>query len=152
MDPFATVVELQERLDWTLSDGEQKVALGALEDLSEWARHYGRDGWDATNCPSMVKRLVLGAAARFMRNPEGYQTSRAGDETVDWQRSDNPGTASFNTQEQRAIWRIANPGSTGLHSLQIAAYSGGAKVDDNYVPVGDGDGEPFPFYSNGGPW
>jgi len=33
---------------------------------------------------SLVRTLVLRCAARYMRNPDGYVTSRAGDETLTW--------------------------------------------------------------------
>lgn len=151
MTTFATVDELQERLDWTLEDGERGVAAAALEDLTEWACHYGRP-WTAENAPRLVVRLVLSAAARYMRNVEGLEVSRAGDETVQFQRSQNAGTAAFTDKEARAISKIANPGTTGFHSLELFAHnSRNAPAAGGFVPVENG--EPFPFFADDeSPW
>lgn len=147
---YTTVDELQERLDWTLTDGERKVAQGALEDLSEWAMFYGK-AWPVETVPSMVVRLVLAAAGRFMRNFEGLDTSRAGDETVIFQKQvGTTATAEFSEKEIRAIRQIAHPNLATFHSLQMTAYGNSQAEGDGLVPVVNG--EPFPYYSNSEPW
>lgn len=120
-DELAQLPELQARLEWTLDAQEQVVAQSALADLSDDARFYGSSRWDSTNCPRQAKSLVLRAAVRYMRNPDGYITSRAGDETVQWAESEEGGTAAFNEREQKMLAAIAGKGS-GITSVTTVAY------------------------------
>jgi len=150
MDPFATLIELQGRLEWTLDADEERAALGVLEDLSAWARHYGRN-WDALTAPILVKTLVLGAAARFMRNPDNYTTSRAGDETVGWtDRGAEVAAQPFTPSEIVALKALVRPVAFG--SVSMTAW-GPQKLDATVglVPV-VGGGDPFPLFSDATPW
>lgn len=148
---LASVDELSARLEWVLSPEETRLAAGALEELSEQALFYGKTTWDATTTPRLVKNTVLAAAARFMRNPDGYTTSRAGDETLSWtDRHQDAGAAFFNDREVKMIRALA--GSTGIFSAPITAWGPQATVDAGYVPV-EGPGKPFPFFSSDtSPW
>lgn len=152
-DTFATVDELQARLDWVLDDGEQGVAQGALDDLSDDARYYGSASWDSDNAPRQAKSLVLRAAARFVRNPDGYTQSRAGDETLAWtDQGERAGTAFFTSQEQKMLADLAGKNTSGLYSALTTAWGPMRHHHDHrlgpdpqtFVPV-DGDGAPFPF-------
>ena len=162
MDPFATLIELKGRLEWTLDADEERAAEGALEDLSNWARYYGRN-WEADAAPRLVKTLVLGAAARFARNPDAYITSRAGDETVGWtDRGAESGTAKFAAHEITALKLLARP--TGAFGTGIMSAWGPTKLygsDGRLPPVAgekwapaegevplEGGGEPFPLFSS----
>jgi len=166
MDPFATLVELQGRLEWTLDADEAGTATGALEDLSNWARYYGRN-WEATASPRLVKTLVLGAAARFMRNPDAYTTSRAGDETVGWtDRGAEAGTATFAVHEIAALKLLARP--AGAFGTGIMTAWGPQKLygsDGRLPPVAgekwapaegevplEGGQSPFPLFNDETPW
>lgn len=132
-ETIATIEELQARLDWTLEAEEQGVAQAALDDLSDDARFYGSVLWESTNAPRQVKSLVLRAAARFMRNPDGYKQSRAGDETVIWNDiEEGAGTASFTTQEQKMLATLGGKG-VGLYSASVVAYNPGTRKRTRYI-------------------
>ena len=134
-DEFATVPELQARLDWELDAGEQGVAQGALEDLSDDARYYGSASWDSGNAPRQVKTLVLRAAARFMRNPDGYLQSRAGDETLIWgDRGHESGSAYFTDKEQQQLAQLAGK-NQGFYSVEVTAWGPTNPDGPGYVPV-----------------
>jgi hypothetical protein len=161
-DELATLPELQARLDWQLDTGEQSVATGALSDLSDDARFYGSSRWDSDTAPRQVKSLVLRAAARFMRNPDGFVQSRAGDETIQWvDGGEDAGTAHFTEREEKILATLAGRG-TGLTSVNVVAYGPTNRrgpryidpisqhVSDNfgYVPAENG-AAPLPFYTEG---
>lgn len=149
-DPFATLIELKGRLEWTLDADEERAATGVLEDLSSWARHYGRN-WTSVNAPILVKTLVLGAAARFMRNPDNYTTSRAGDETVGWtDRGAEAAAQPFTDSEIIALKLLVRPVAFG--SVSMTAWGPQSqRVPDGLVPV-VGGGDPFPLFSDATPW
>jgi len=142
-DAIATVEELQARLDWVLDSGEQGVAAGALDDLSDDARYYGSASWSSTTAPRQVKSLVLRAAARYMRNPDGYVTSRAGDETLAWSDlGEDAGTAHFTSTEQKMLAKLAGR-SKSIVSVNTVAYgptrSSGPRYINPYVPLDRSD-------------
>jgi len=152
-DTLATVDELQARLDWVLDSGEQGVAQGALDDLSDDARYHGLDTWDSDTAPRQAKSLVLRAAARFMRNPDGYTQSRAGDETLAWtDLGEQAGTAYFTAQEKTMLASLAGKNTSGLYSGITTAWGpmrhhshDRRRIDpQTLVPI-DGDGAPIPF-------
>lgn len=161
-DSIATLLELKERLDWELDEGEERVATGALEDLSEDARFYGSDYWDSVASPRQVKSLVLRAAARYMRNFEGYVQSRAGDETIIWtDDGSEAGTAHFNRREQKILAELSGR-VTGLTSVGVIAYGSGRRQKPRYIdpfrqdlnegvgyaPTQNGEA-PVPFFVDG---
>lgn len=151
-EDLVTVDDLQGRLDWVLDDGERGVAEGAIADLSNDARYYGLGSWEHDTAPRQVASLVLRAAARFMRNPDGYTQSRAGDETLAWtDLGDRAGTAYFTTQEQRMLADLAGKNTSGLYSVEVKAWdSRRHRRHGNvvYVPI-DGGGRGLPFYQDG---
>jgi hypothetical protein len=156
-DELATLPDLQARLDWTLSTAEESVATSALADLSDDARFYGSSLWDSVTAPRQFTSLVLRAAARYMRNPDGFTESRAGDETVEWADREEAGTAAFNKREQKMLAAIAGKGG-GITSVSTVAYgptrtSGPRYInpvtkdidyDTGYVPS---EGAPLPWYA-----
>ncbi|WP_234373371.1 hypothetical protein [Streptomyces sp. H-KF8] len=52
--------------------------MRALDDASDLAATYGRD-WPEDTAPRLVNTLATKSAARYLRNPNGYTQSRAGD-------------------------------------------------------------------------
>ena len=153
-DAIATLPELEARLDWGLDAGEKKVAAAALEDLSEDARFYGSAGWLGTAAPRQVKSLVLRAAVRHMRNPDGFVQSRAGDETIQWSDiGEDSGTARFTEREQKMLATMAGRGQ-GLVSVGIMAYNPGPRRAPQYInPTTqdtDDSGAIYALDSNGG--
>ena len=145
--PLATLEDLKLRLDWELDANEERVGTAALEDLSNEARFYGSNTWTGPAVsPPFVRTLVLKAAARYLKNIEGYVQSRAGDESVQWSEiPDIMGTASFTSDEQAKLSQIARPSS--LVVAQTYAYSNRPASDsllDRLVPP-YGGGQWFPF-------
>lgn len=150
-DAYATVDEVQARLEWTLDEGERAVAQGALEDLSDDARHYGKH-WPVASVPPSIKRLVIRAVARYMRNPDGYEQSRAGDETVIFNRDRvGGGSAEFTSAEIKAIKATART-IASVTSIQMTQGTKlPARWDEGFVP--DQNGALFPFYdTDADPW
>jgi hypothetical protein len=149
---LASLSDLTDRLEWTLSDEEERVALGALEELSEMARYYGRPSWDEVTAPRLVVNVVLAAAARFVRNPDGYHTSRAGDETLGWSdRGHDSGTAYFNDREVKMIRSLA--GASGIVSVPVTAWNTVNPRLGGLVPTDSPYEKKFPmFNSDDSPW
>jgi hypothetical protein len=142
---LATLVELTARLEWVLDADETRAANGALADLSDQALHYGRSTWTDLTVPALVKNTILAAAARYLRNPDGYTQSRAGDETLTWtDRGHDAGTAYFTEREVKLISGFA--GRAGIGSIPIYAW-GNKRTILGYVPV-QGGGDPFPMFSD----
>lgn len=152
MEPFATLGELSERLDWTLDADELRIAVGALEDASDLARGYGRE-WEAGSAPRLVRTLVLKAAVRYMRNPDGYTQSRAGDETLSWNDAAGAeaGTVFFTPEEQKLLKGLAGH-APGLVSAPITAWGPQRQRPVGLVPA-QGSNEPFPLFAHqDDPW
>jgi len=149
MESFATLEELQNRLDWTLDDGEERVAEAALEDASELARAHGRDWVDAATAPRLVRTLVLKACARYMTNYQGFTQSRAGDESVAWsdKAGEDMGTVYFSRDEIKLLEGMAGR-RTSLISAPIVAWQATAGLDNGYRPTG-GSGKDFPMFEIG---
>ena len=151
MSAYATLDELRNRLDFDIEPHEESTATSALEDLSEDARHYGKN-WPVESVPPIVKRLILKAAVRFMKNPDGYEMSRAGDETVQWHDGAFPegGVAAFTEAEQKLIHELVHGKST-LRSATVFAFNSKPVQREGFVPTRAGD--PFPFFSSDtSPW
>ena len=153
MEPFATLEELQNRLDWTLDEGEERVAEAALEDASDLARAYGRTWWDETlsenTAPRLVRTLVLKACARYMKNYQGYTQSRAGDETVMWADAagENLGQVYFTRDEIKMVEGLAGK-RTALISVPVIAWRS-KPLDNGTVPDGTAAGKNFPMFEVG---
>ncbi|WP_372407210.1 hypothetical protein [Streptomyces luteireticuli] len=145
---------MRARLDWPLDDHELRIAASALEDASELAASYGRD-WPEDTAPRLVKTLVLKATSRYMRNPNGYTQSRAGDETLAWSEAHgrDAGTVYYTREEIRLLTELGGRKPT-LASADVMAW--GSKVRPEVtgtVPVGYPGGDQFPLFSDDrGPW
>lgn len=150
MEPFATLTELEARLEWDLDDGEKRIATGALESLSDDARFYGRNWLDAASAPAQVKNIVLKAAARFMRNPDSYTQSRAGDETLMWtDRGEASGEAELSATQIKMIRALAGNVSTLISAgtSPWGTVDPAASYKDSLVPVAGYTGEkPLPYF------
>lgn len=147
---FAELSDLEDRLEWDLSDGEKRVGQTALEDLSVDACQHGAQ-WTDANVPQYVKRVVLAAAVRYMRNLEGVVQSRAGDETLIFNEiKEGAGSASFTTAEIEAIISIAQ-GPQGFGTIPIVAWSEGPDPLSGWVPTVP-QGKLFPMYAADDPW
>lgn len=165
VDTIATTDDLQARLDWTMDSGELGVAQGTLDDLSDDARYYGDVNWDSGTAPRQVKNLILRAAARYMRNPDGYTQSRAGDEMLQW-ADGTTNNAAFNAQEITMLGDIAGRSRSTVHSVEMVAYDPKRRKRARYINphtrwMGEGRGDVYvqgengqliPFYSEDDPF
>lgn len=154
MDPFATLAELVARCDWTFDDDETRAAPGYLDEASDLARMYGRENWTAANSPRMLKGLVISAVRRFMRNPDGYVQSRAGDEALQWSDlHENAATIYFTTSEIKLIRGLA--GTNSLRTAQVTAWGNrrqGPRVGNVSVAGYEGE-KAFPYFADPeSPW
>lgn len=151
--PFATIEELQARLDFEMDDTERRLGQAALEDLSDEARHYGSFNWSGPNTsPRVIRTWVLKAAYRYMKNIEGYIQSRAGMETVAWpELTEVMGTASFTDKEIARIRSIARPAALGNAGTYVYGKGEGASISDTWVPVHYG-GRHFPLIAKEDPF
>ncbi|MGW3336205.1 hypothetical protein ACWDCL_01825 [Streptomyces sp. NPDC001009] len=150
---YASIDELKGRLDWELDEDELRIAAGALDDASDLAAAYGRD-WPEDTAPRLVRTLVLKSAARYLRNPNGYTQSRAGDETLMW--SDigrDAGTVYYTREEIRLLEELAGR-KRGISSAVVSAWGSKARPSaGGYVPVDYVGGDPFPMFGDeASPW
>lgn len=153
MTSLATVEELQARCDWTFDTDEQRVAEGYLEEASDLVRSYGRDTWEPNSVPRMAKNIVISAVRRFMRNPDGLTTSRAGDETLSWADNEDAGTIALTKGEQKLLRSMG--GSMGIRTAGLNAWNTPGRTSrfghpEQWVaPVAGYDGEKaFPYFSD----
>lgn len=152
---FADLEDVEDRLDWSLSEAEQRMALAALEDATVYAREYAGQNWPDHAAPKFVVTIVLNVVARYMRNPDAYTTSRAGDETVSW--ADLRGKAALHfTDGERDDLAALNPVHSvgGIGTIGIYAHrQGSSPLHDPWVPVA-GMPSPhwFPLVSDEDPW
>ncbi|WP_412076899.1 hypothetical protein ACLF6K_17440 [Streptomyces xanthophaeus] len=151
---YATLDELRDRLDWELDADELRIAAGALEDASDLAATYGRE-WPEATAPRLVRTLVLKSAARYLRNPNGYTQSRAGDETLAWSDAHgrDAGSVYFTREEIRLLEELAGR-KRGIVSVAVSAW--GTKPQragaSGFVPVDYSPASLFPLFGNEGPW
>lgn len=148
MTNLVTTDDLAARIEWVMEADELRLASGVLEDLSDEARFYGSNTWATPeSTPEAVKRLILKAAARYLRNPDGYIQSRAGDETVVWSdKGHEAGVASFSPAEQKVLSQLAGQG--GLISVEITAWNSQASADTTgWVPTSITGERAFPLFS-----
>lgn len=146
--PFATLTEVEDRLEWDLSEAEKRVAATAIEDLTVEAQSLGQ-AWSDSNVPPYVKKCVRSAAVRYMKNLEGVIQSRAGDETLIFPEAvaDEMGSPHFSKAEIEGIVSSAL-GPAGFGTIEVYAYSVGPRKNrTGYVSAGGGD--PVPFFAEG---
>lgn len=152
-DSLATLDELKARCDWTFDEDEERAAPGYIDEASDMARVYGRLTWNSDTAPRMAKNIVMSAVRRFMRNPDGYTQSRAGDETLAWDTlGDKAGTIYFTTEEQKLL-RALGGANGGLRSAGVTAWGSTRRHtthESGNVPVSGWPGEKtFPYYADG---
>lgn len=145
---LVTVEDLTDTLEWTPDADELRLVSATLEDLSDLAVFHGSAAWTTPqNTPLGVKRLILKAARRFLRNPDGYTTSKAGDETVGWSdRDPNLGNAQFTPDEVKMLKTWGRKPT--IVSVEVYHSSQKASEDICLQVIG---GKPFPYYA-ADPW
>ena len=100
---FADVGDVEDRIDFELSDKEIRMVDARLEDASEMAKHLSGLPWTDRNCPRVVRTIVLNAVTRYIQNPDAMIQSRAGDETLIWSDLGEQGSFYFTEQEREAL-------------------------------------------------
>lgn len=113
MIPLASVEELQDRLGRVLDTVERTRAGAVLDDVSALARDVaGADFLDEfgqiTGMPHTVGAVVLKAAERAMRNPEGYTGESTGD--YSYQRRGVEDGVYLTEREEKLIRRAMGRG------------------------------------------
>ena len=141
--------ELAPEIPFIMDEDDEREATGALEDLSDDARYYGKPTWTTVdNTPRQVRRLVLKAAKRHMKNYEGYITSRAGDETVQFSdRGEDMGSATFTAVEIQQLKEYGGSRRSGFHSVNM--FNGSRKPRPTVVGLVPTDnGVPIHYFSS----
>ena len=150
---LASLTDLAARLPFVMDEDEEREAEGALSDLSVDAQSIGSAGWTLpANTPQAVKNLILRAAARHMKNYEGYIASRAGDEAVQWAEQDVAGQATF-TDDEKKMLRQMGGRLPFIGGVSVVGYgtANRSRYPTGYVAVTNGS--PFPMYADGAePW
>lgn len=140
---FATVNDVTDRLEEEPTSRMLIMIEKYLDEASDAARYYGRE-WTDLDVPNTVSRIVASVVARFMRNPDNYNTSRAGDETVGWY---DRGDIDWFTE--REIERIGRQASSkrlkAFGSMQMSASINGHRSAGRPVYVPTNGGSDFPF-------
>lgn len=151
MTAFADVGDVEDRLDFELSEKELKMADSALEDASVLAQHvagYAGRGWTADKVPRVVRMIVLNTVVRYMQNPDGYLQSRAGDETLVWPDRKGEAGLYFTKAQVETLTGLGNINVPGFGSIGVFAYGNRGPSGDWCAPV-QGSNEGFPWLAEG---
>ena len=142
---FATKDDVLARLEDEPTAQMLVMIEAGLEEATDLAIYYGAN-WTDDNAPDPVRRIVARAVARWIRNPEGLQQSRAADETLAWSEDNARGEVMFTPEEIERVRALGSPVVPSFGSARVAPdYVGsGSGAFSPYVPVAHG-GRPFPF-------
>ncbi|MFE3144743.1 hypothetical protein [Streptomyces scopuliridis] len=141
MAALATLDALVARLGRPLDDeAETALAQAALDDASDLVRHYGLP-WTPENCPPIVRRVVLRAAERTVRNPENARSEMEGAYQIALPAS-LPISGELTDEEQAVVEKAA--GFDDLVSVRITRTDALCRPTTVYVDP-EGPGEPIPF-------
>lgn len=153
---LATVDDVAARIEEDITPALEKLIVSALEEASDLARYYGKEWESEEDAPPTVRRIVAAAAARWVRNPDGFSQNRAGDESLSWHEVKyDPGTIYLTDLEVERIQRLVTPVKLpGFGSIQMQAWGGTPASDEIRVPWGNinPDFETFPLYSTDDPF
>lgn len=138
---LADLYGLEDRFGRELAAGERARALAALDDASALVRQEGAQDWvddgGVPNPPGAVAAVVLAAALRTFRNPEGLSSETIDDYT--YRRAGvEPGV--YLTDTEKAIVRRYRP-TSGLWTLRTTR---GDQVHGTVYGTVPG-GEPLPL-------
>ena len=154
MIALASIEELIARLPFTMDADETREALGALDDLSDDARHYGSEKWTTPEVtPRQVTQLILRAVARHMKNPDGYTSSQAGDERVDWaKQGEGAGSATFTQAEIKRLNELGGFRSNSFFTVNTFAYGSALAPSTVGLVPDEGSNEPIQMFATEGPY
>ncbi|MEV3856061.1 hypothetical protein AB0J38_17270 [Streptomyces sp. NPDC050095] len=120
-EPLADLDQLTARLGYQLDDTEAVLALAALADASAMVRAYGLPWPNRATAPDVVVAVVLAAAERRVRNPEGYRAESQGGYQYQL-----PATAPTGVALTEAEIRLirAQAGVGGLYAVPVERHGG----------------------------
>lgn len=148
---FIDVPTVQAQLDFELGEQGEAEAEYRIEMASEEARFYGMN-WPDDACPKLVKHIVLNRVVRYMRNVEGYDESRAGDEMVRLAQIKKEDGSWYFTDEEKAILRTLGKPRIGLGSVVINPWGTRYVNPTVFVPVFSyPSADPFPLFASTDP-
>ena len=147
---LATAEDVIRRLEEEPTERMQQMIEEYLEDASDTARFYGSQDWTDEECPAEARRIVAAAVARYIRNPDGFTQSRAADEMLGWNETDEPGAIKFTANEIARLQRLAPLPMASMGTIQVSAWGSGSAPRDEYVPWA-GTNTPFPFIAYNDP-
>lgn len=110
---LASVDDLVDRLGREVDDAERARAEAALEDASALVREEARRDW-TEGAPPAVQAVVLTAALRVMRNPDGITSETIG--PYSYKRRDQDADV-YLSEAEKAIVRRYRQSSRGLWTL-----------------------------------
>lgn len=149
--PFVELQEVLDQLEFEVDEQGRRQAYRRIEMAGNLCRHYAGIDWTDLNVPAVVRDITLNVVERYMRNPDAYTQSRAGDETVAWSdRGQGQGLAFYFTEDEREI--LANLGQpvARIGSMTMTPWRSRGPLPDVWVPV-DYDGKWFPWIAGTGP-
>jgi len=138
---LASVADLTDRLGREVDDAERARAEAALEDASALVREEARQDF-TTGAPAAVEAVVLTAALRVMRNPEGITSETIG--PYSYKRRDQDADV-YLSEAEKAIVRRYRQASRSLWTLATTREEG---IGDDTIWAMDSNGvELFPLES-----
>lgn len=147
-EALCSVEEAEKLMEDEPSEAMRTMLAAGILLASDEARSLGVESWTFATAPPAVSRIVAAAAARWVANPEGYLTSRAGDETLGWvDIGEEAGTIRFTKREERRLknFRVK---LGGFGSFEITAWNSRAPgLNTIYAEVPDGR-RPFPLWAD----
>ncbi|MEU4568668.1 hypothetical protein [Micromonospora sp. NPDC023956] len=130
LPPLATVADMEKRLGLvpgSLSGADLARAGAALEDVSALVRLEAGADWVAEDgatitAPPAVVTVVLAAALRGYRNPDGFQGETVG--PYSYQYAQGATSAYLTAQELRLIRAASGNSAASVYTLRTpSAYS-----------------------------
>lgn len=120
MVSLASVADLQARLGRVFDVDETQQALALLDDASalvrdEAGRTWLDDSGALTEVPASIRAVVLRAAERAVRNPDGFRSESAGD--YSYQRAETESGVFLTDAERRRIRQAI--GRSGLWTQPV---------------------------------
>jgi hypothetical protein len=158
LPPLADLAALGTRLGMELVDAhgdptepEGVRAQAALEDASALVRtEAGKSFTDEAHAvldagiPDIIVSIVLAAAYRAFRNPEGTSQSSIGDVSVSFAREGSAGAVFLTKAEQRAIRKAAGRNTFGT-IVMASPYMVNVTDVNHLVPGSDPGSDPVPL-------
>lgn len=108
------------------------VIASGLDYASDLAEDVIGHGYPDGKAPPKVSRIVAFAVARWVRNPDGFQQNRAGDETLAWfeNKSADPGEIYFTAREIERLQAVGAPRMVGFGTFGVNRFEHGRCEDD----------------------